>query len=292
MTPTSILKNEPLNKYNSWRVGGAADALFTPKNLEDLKFFLKKEQYIKPLTFIGLGSNILVRDGGIRGTVITMHAALNEIQMTEDGIYVEAGNTCAKIAKNLAKEHYVGEEFFAGIPGTIGGALAMNAGCYGSETWNFVTKVNMIDENGNVISRLKDDFKISYREVIKPKTNEWFIGVWFNFKKDMTANPANKIKEYLNHRKNTQPLNWPTAGSTFRNPKDTFAAKLIEECGLKGFRVGNAEVSDKHANFIINLGDACAADIENIIDHIESEVFQQKGIKLEREVKILGDFIN
>ena len=292
MTSALILKNESLNKYNSWRVGGTADALYTPKDLEDLKMFLKKENYLKPLTFIGLGSNILVRDGGIRGTVIVMHAALNNIQFTEDGIYAEAGNTCAKLAKNLAKEHYVGEEFFAGIPGTIGGALAMNAGCYGSETWNFVTKVNMIDAQGNIVSRLKEDFKISYREVVKPKNDEWFIGAWFNFEKDMSANPENKIKEYLNHRKNTQPLNWPTAGSTFRNPKDTFAAKLIEECGLKGFRVGNAEVSDKHANFIINLGNASAKDIENIIDYVESEVFKQKGIKLEREIKILGDVLN
>ena len=292
MTSALILKNESLNKYNSWRVGGTADALYTPKDLEDLKMFLKNENYLKPLTFIGLGSNILVRDGGIRGTVIVMHAALNNIQFTEDGVYAEAGNTCAKLAKNLAKEHYVGEEFFAGIPGTIGGALAMNAGCYGSETWNFVTKVNMIDTQGNTVSRLKEDFKISYREVVKPKNDEWFIGAWFNFEKDMSANPENKIKEYLNHRKNTQPLNWPTAGSTFRNPKDTFAAKLIEECGLKGFRVGNAEVSDKHANFIINLGNASAKDIENIIDYVESEVFKQKGIKLEREVKILGDALN
>ena len=292
MTSALILKNESLNKYNSWRVGGTADALYTPKDLEDLKMFLKNENYLKPLTFIGLGSNILVRDGGIRGTVIVMHAALNNIQFTEDGVYAEAGNTCAKLAKNLAKEHYVGEEFFAGIPGTIGGALAMNAGCYGSETWNFVTKVNMIDAQGNIVSRLKEDFKISYREVVKPKNDEWFIGAWFNFEKDMSANPENKIKEYLNHRKNTQPLNWPTAGSTFRNPKDTFAAKLIEECGLKGFRVGNAEVSDKHANFIINLGNASAKDIENIIDYVESEVFKQKGIKLEREIKILGDVLN
>ena len=146
MTNTMILKNVPLTKYNSWRVGGAADALFLPKNLEDLKNFLKDEHYLKPLTFIGLGSNILVRDGGIRGTVIVMHAALNEIQMTDKGVYAEAGNTCAKIAKTLAREHYVGGEFFAGIPGTVGGALAMNAGCYGSETWNYVTQINMIDD--------------------------------------------------------------------------------------------------------------------------------------------------
>jgi UDP-N-acetylmuramate dehydrogenase len=292
MTSTLILKNEPLNKYNSWRVGGSADALFMPRNLEDLKIFLKHGIYLKPLTFIGLGSNILVRDGGIRGTVVLMHAALNEIQITDEGVYAEAGNTCAKIAKHLAKEHYVGEEFFAGIPGTVGGALAMNAGCYGSETWNYVTKVNMIDEAGHLITRAKNEFCISYREVIKPNLNEWFVGAWFNFKKDMTANPENKIKEYLNHRKNTQPLNWPTAGSTFRNPKDTFAAKLIEECGLKGYREGNAEVSDKHANFIVNLGNASAKDIESIIDYVESEVLKRKGVKLEREVKILGDFLN
>ncbi|MSQ81185.1 MAG: UDP-N-acetylmuramate dehydrogenase [Candidatus Methylopumilus sp.] len=292
MTNALILKNESLNKYNSWRVGGVADALFAPKNLDDLKSFLKSEKYLKPLTFIGLGSNILIRDGGIRGTVIVTHATLNEIEMTHEGVYVACGNTCAKIAKNLAKEHYVGGEFFAGIPGTIGGALAMNAGCYGSETWNYVTKVSMINEQGNIVTRQKNEFGISYREVVKPVLNEWFVGVWFNFEKNMTADPESKIKEYLTHRKDTQPLNWPTAGSTFRNPKDTFAAKLIEECGLKGFRVGNAEVSDKHANFIINLGDASAKDIESIINHIESEVLKKKGIKLEKEVRILGDFLN
>ena len=292
MISALILKNESLNKYNSWRVGGSADTLFIPRNLDDLRNFLKNEAYLKPLTFIGLGSNILVRDGGIRGTVVVMHAALNEIQITNEGVYAEAGNTCAKIAKHLAKKHFIGEEFFAGIPGTVGGALAMNAGCYGSETWNYVTKVNMIDEVGNLVIRSKDVFGVSYREVIKPNVNEWFVGAWFNFKKDMAADPESKIKEYLSHRKNTQPLNWPTAGSTFRNPKDTFAAKLIEECGLKGFRVGNAEVSDKHANFIVNLGNASAKDIESIIDYVESEVLNKKGVKLEREVKILGDFLN
>ena len=161
MTNAMILKNVPLTKYNSWRVGGAADALFIPKNLEDLKNFLKDEHYLKPLTFIGLGSNILVRDGGIRGTVIVMHAALNEIQITDDSVYTESGNTCARVAKTLAKEHFVGGEFFAGIPGTVGGALAMNAGCYGSETWNYVTQVNMIDEVGNIVTRPKNEFLIS-----------------------------------------------------------------------------------------------------------------------------------
>lgn len=196
----------PLTKYNSWRVGGAADALFIPKNLEDLKNFLKDEHYLKPLTFIGLGSNILVRDGGIRGTVIVMHAALNEIQMTNKGVYAEAGNTCAKITKTLAREHYVGGEFFAGIPGTVGGALAMNAGCYGSETWNYVTQINMIDDNGNIVTRLRDEFKISYREVIKPNSKEWFVGAWFNFKKIWQAIQKVRSRNILTIGKTLNPL--------------------------------------------------------------------------------------
>ena len=280
-----------LKKFNSWKVGGTAEQFLICDEKDILASLIKKKKIKLPMTFVGLGSNLLVRDGGIRGTVIVMNGGLRKINNDENLIYTEAGVSCSKLSKFSAKEGLANSAFFSGIPGTVGGALFMNAGCYGSETWDYVQKVLMINLDGDQVERNKLDFKINYREVKNSNTDEFFLAAWFKFPKGDKEEAGKKIRELLAHRKNTQPLNWPTAGSTFRNPKENFAAKLIEDCDLKGYRIGGAQVSEKHANFIINLGDASAQDIENIIIYIQQVVFKKKNIQLKREIKIIGENI-
>lgn len=281
--------NEPLTRYNSWRVGGKADRLYIPANVEDLSDFLQSLPVNEPLHIIGLGSNLLVRDGGIRGTVIVMHNALKKMQMDGERLYAEAGVTCAKLAKFSAREAKQGAEFMAGIPGTVGGALMMNAGCHGGETWEIVSKVMTMDRSGQLHGREASEFSASYRHVKMPVDAELFIGAWFRLQDGDEAAAEQKIKQLLAKRLATQPLNLPNAGSTFRNPEGDYAARLIEACGLKGFTVGGAQVSEKHANFIVNLGQAKAKDIEVLIDTMRSKVFETFGVQLQQEVRVMGE---
>ena len=291
MDKNTIHHDIELKDFNSWKVGGRAEQFLICDEKEILAALIKKKKIKLPITLIGLGSNLLVRDGGIKGTVIVMHGGLREINSDGGMIYSEAGVSCSKLSKFTAKNGLADSAFFSGIPGTIGGALAMNAGCYGSETWDYVQKVLMINLNGDQVERNKSDFNISYRQVINNNKDEFFLAAWFKFPKGDKEKSEKRIKELLAHRKETQPLNWPTAGSTFRNPKDNFAAKLIEDCGLKGYQIGGAQVSEKHANFIINLGNASALDIENIITYIQKVVFEKKNIQLVREIRIIGEKI-
>ena len=291
MDKNTIHHDIELKDFNSWKVGGRAEQFIICDEKEILAAFIKKKKIKLPITLIGLGSNLLVRDGGIKGTVIVMHSGLRKINDDGGMIYSEAGVSCSKLSKFTAKNGLADSAFFSGIPGTIGGALAMNAGCYGSETWDYVQKVLMINLNGDQVERNKSDFNISYRQVINNNKDEFFLAAWFKFPKGDKEESEKRIKELLAHRKETQPLNWPTAGSTFRNPKDNFAAKLIEDCGLKGYQIGGAQVSEKHANFIINLGNASALDIENIITYIQKVVFEKKNIQLLREIRIIGEEI-
>ncbi len=289
MEKNIVYQNVELKNFNSWKVGGKAENFLICDDIDKLVSFIKTKKIKFPITYIGLGSNLLIRDGGVKGTIVVMHGGLNKINRDKNFIYAEAGVSCSKLSKFAAKEGFVESAFFAGIPGTIGGALAMNAGCYGSETWEYVQKVLMINLNGDQIIRKKSDFKINYRQVENIKKNESFLAAWLLFPDGDKEIAEKNIKELLAHRKNTQPLNWPTAGSTFRNPKDNFAAKLIEDCGLKGYKIGDAQVSEKHANFIINLGNANALDIEKIIIHIQKVVLDKKNIDLKREIKIIGE---
>jgi len=236
-----------------------------------------------------LGSNILVRDNGVKGTTIVMHKGLNNFFKEDELFYSEAGLSCSKFSKLIAKEGHIGSAFLSGIPGTIGGALAMNAGCYGSEIWGFVKKVKMINADGDLIERNPNDFKVGYRKIKKKNEAENFVGAWFFFPKGKKLEAEESIRKLLSHRKSTQPLSWPSAGSTFKNPDNNHAAKLIEDCGLKGFKIGDAKISEKHANFIINLGTARAKDIEDLIKHIKKIVFKETKIKLIPEVEIIGD---
>ena len=289
MTGLQVLHNEPLARYTSWRVGGPADRLVLADSVEHLQQFLEQLSASEPLTFIGLGSNLLVRDGGVRGTVVVMHQALQALEMQGEFIYADAGVTCAKLARFAASQNRAGAEFMAGIPGTVGGALAMNAGCYGGETWQWVSEVKTINRAGLVQTRMKAEYQPSYRHVTHPAADEWFLGGWFAVPAGDGKASAEQIKQLLAKRLASQPLNMPSAGSTFRNPEGDFAARLIEASGLKGLTIGGAQVSEKHANFIVNLGHASAADIEALINQVKSTVLAKQGVALVQEVKVIGE---
>ncbi len=291
MDKNKIYQNISLKKFNSWKVGGNAEYFLICSDVKILSRLLKLEKIKLPITFIGLGSNLLIRDGGVQGTVIGVYGGLNEIRKEKDLIFVEAGVSCSKLSKFSAREGFSESAFLSGIPGTVGGALAMNAGCYGAETWDYVQKVMMINSGGDITIKQKYNFDVSYREVSNGNKEENFIAAWFKFPEGNMATSEAAIKKLLIHRRDTQPLNQPTAGSTFRNPNNDYAARLIEECGLKGFKKGMAQVSEKHANFIVNLGNATASDIEFVINHIQKVVQEKKSIHLIREIKIIGESV-
>ena len=285
-----LLLNEPLARYTSWRVGGIADQLYIPADLDDLCLFLKSLNASQPVYFIGLGSNLLVRDGGLRGTVILMHNVLTALKVDADLVYVEAGVTCGKLAKFSAKQAKQGGEFFAGIPGTVGGALAMNAGCYGCETWQTVRRVMTVSRQGELHTRDAAEYVASYRHIAMPVSDEWFVAAWLAFEHGDADESAQNIKDLLAQRLASQPLNLPSAGSTFRNPVGDYAARLIEASGLKGYIIGGAQVSEKHANFIVNVGGANALDIELLIKHMHDTVLREHGVSLQQEVKVIGEY--
>jgi UDP-N-acetylmuramate dehydrogenase len=293
-----------MSRYTSWRVGGPADRLYHPDSLEDLCTFMKTLPPGEPVHFIGLGSNLLVRDGGIRGTVIHLHGALSEIHLEERRherrpnqgpsrmgvIYAEAGVASPKVARFAAKHDLVDAEFLAGIPGTVGGALAMNAGCWGHETWSYVSQVLTVNRRGETFKRAPKEFRVAYRHVESDEQrDEWFLAAWFLFPRGDGQASREEIKRLLERRMASQPLNQPNAGSVFRNPPGDHAARLIESCGLKGLRMGDAQVSEKHANFIVNLGQAKASDIEGLIETVQTRVAARAGVQLQREVRIIGD---
>lgn len=288
----NLLVDEPMARYTSWRVGGKADQLYIPAGLEDLRTFLKNLDTGAPVYFVGLGSNLLVRDGGIRGTVIIMHNVLTTLKKEGALIYAEAGVTCGKLAKFCAKQSKQGAEFFAGIPGTLGGALAMNAGCYGTETWNVVNSVTTLNKQGELHKRAANEFLASYRHVDMPVVDEWFVAAWLDLQIGDAEESTQRIKDLLATRLASQPLNLPSAGSTFRNPAGDFAARLIEVSGLKGYKIGGAQVSEKHANFIVNTGNATAQNIEQLIKHMRDTVLEKQGVALQQEVKVIGEYLS
>jgi D-alanine-D-alanine ligase len=284
-----LLIDEPLAKYTTWRVGGKADRLYIPHDKDDLIGFIKGLPETEPLFWMGLGSNLLIRDGGIRGTVINTKNRLKAMRLTDDGLlYVEAGVPCALVAKFCAEQGLLGAEFLAGIPGTMGGALKMNAGAFGGETWPIVHEVEMLDRQGQVTRRGPQAFKIAYRSV-KGFENEWFLSALLKLANGDTALSQQKIKALLEQRAKTQPTNQPSCGSVFINPPGDYAARLIEQAGLKGFRLGGARVSEKHANFIVNTDNATAADIEKLIGMVQRTVAQVHDVHLKTEVCMVGE---
>jgi UDP-N-acetylmuramate dehydrogenase len=300
-----FLHNELMAKHVSWRAGGPAQRAYIPADLEDLRLLLQAIPEQEPVHMVGLGSNLLVRDGGVRGVVVLLHGVLKKLaiesrtngfpaapaSMDEIGlVYAESGVASPKVARFSANHNLAGAEFLAGIPGTVGGALAMNAGCYGDEIWNHVVQVLTLDRKGLFTERPPADYVLGYRHVsLRAGHEEWFVAAWLRFAKGDGETARLRIKELLQKRIASQPLNLPNAGSVFRNPPGDYAARLIESCGLKGLRIGNAQVSEKHANFIVNLGGATASDIENLIEKVEDTVEARTNIRLIREVRIIGD---
>jgi UDP-N-acetylmuramate dehydrogenase len=286
-----LRRNELMSRHVSWRAGGQADRFYVPADLPDLSEFLKQEKEKNEILFIGLGSNLLVRDGGFRGTVVSLHAARLHPEMQDAMVYALAGVAAPKVARFAALHQLAGAEFLAGIPGTVGGALAMNAGCYGGETWKIVERVETIDRRGQIFSRKKDEYEIGYRHCLhKERKEEWFVAAYFRLSAGDGEASRARIKEFLAKRIATQPLQLPNAGSVFRNPPGDHAARLIEACGLKGLQRGGARVSEKHANFIVNpQGAASAADIEWLILEIKKIVLEKKGVELIPEVRIVGE---
>jgi UDP-N-acetylmuramate dehydrogenase len=283
-----VLKDESMAKHTSWHVGGPADLFFTPRDVVDLAAFMRQLPSEVPLLWIGLGSNLLVRDGGIRGAVVATHGALGSLErVSATRIQAEAGVPCARIARQCVKWGLGPAEFFAGIPGTLGGALAMNAGAWGGETWRHVIEVDVLDRRGIRHTRHAADYDIGYRSVKGPD-NEWFIGARLEFERAPGVN-TEAIRELLDKRKQTQPIGEWSCGSVFTNPPGDHAARLIESAGLKGFRIGDASVSLKHANFIINHGRALAADVEALIMHVQQTVAQVHGTLLHTEVRTVGE---
>ncbi len=293
MTSTAIRGelrfNESMAEHNSWRAGGRAERFFIPADLDDLLVFLRTQtEANEPLLWVGLGSNLLVRDGGLSGTVICTRHRLKQMTLVGQGrVEVQAGVPCAHVAKFCAEQGWVGAEFLAGIPGTMGGALAMNAGAFGGETWDLVSRVTIANRLGHLRDRSPDDYQVGYRSVRGPE-NEWFMSCELALKEGDVTVSRTKIKGLLARRNETQPTNMPSCGSVFRNPEGDFSARLIEASGLKGYSIGGAQVSEKHANFIVNLGDASAADIESLLRFVQAEVMRLQGVQLVPEVKIVG----
>lgn len=305
----TLRNNVSMSRHTSWRAGGYAERVYQPADLADLIVFLRTLPADEPVVAVGLGSNLLVRDGGLRGTVLLLHAALTEMRIEADGsIYVQAGVSGAKLARFAAKHNLKGAEFFAGIPGTLGGMLAMNAGCYGSETWGVVKNVQALMRNGKLLEREPDDYEIGYRHVVLRKKGkylehdghipnylpfhqeEFFVGARLRLPAGDGDIARREIKSLLSKRIASQPLNLPNAGSVFRNPPSDYAARLIEQCGLKGLQIGGARVSEKHGNFIVNVGGATATDIENLINEVQISVQHKTGIHLHPEVRIIGEY--
>lgn len=305
-----------MSRHTSWRVGGVADCVYQPADLADLQVFLRSLPSDETVYAVGLGSNLLVRDGGLRGTVILLHGALTELRLVGNGtlspqgggrgckdaeastttLYVEAGIAGAKLARFAALHNLAGAAFFAGIPGSMGGMLAMNAGCYGSDTWQHVERVQVLTRSGELITRSKDEYEIGYRSVCRREdltealpVGNIFVSATLRFSPGEGDIERQIIKAWLSKRIATQPLNLPNAGSVFRNPAGDYAARLIESCGLKGKQIGGAQVSEKHANFIVNVGEATAADIENLMGEVRATVAAQTGVDLHPEVRIIGD---
>ncbi|MBP9764417.1 MAG: UDP-N-acetylmuramate dehydrogenase [Gammaproteobacteria bacterium] len=297
--------NEPLAMHTSWHIGGPADKYFRPADTADLAEFLKTSvKDDEPITWLGLGSNVLIPDSGIRGVVIHTLAQAGAGAITVSKaesnkekvlVWVDAGVTCAKLAKYCAKEGLLGGEFFAGIPGTVGGALAMNAGAWGGETWRLVKQVEVINRYGERTIRSSNMYKINYRSVQRVPENsskasleEWFVGGCFEFERGDSAIATRKVKALLQERTAKQPIGVFSCGSVFKNPEGDYAGRLIEASQLKGFTIGGAQISPKHANFILNLGNAAARDVLALIEHIQSVVLKDHQIRLEPEARMLG----
>ncbi len=299
---TRVRYDEPMAQHCSWRAGGRAQVYFSPRDAEELCAFLRALPPAVPVYWVGLGTNLLVREGGVQGVVITTPGAFTRIERRSQArVYCEASVPCPRIARCCTNWAMSQGEFFSGIPGTLGGALAMNAGAFGDETWRHVISVQTIDRGGERHMRPASDYRVGYRAVAllgaaasaaaagarADDALECFVSAELQF--DPVAAPSGALAQLMQRRRDTQPLGAWSCGSVFKNPPGDHAARLIESAGLKGYRIGDAVVSEKHANFIINSGAASAADLERLILHVQSTVQGLCGVRLEPEVRIIGE---
>ena len=286
---SSVRFAEPMSRHTSWHAGGPADVFFEPRDAIELSRFLEMLPQQTAVLWLGLGSNLLVRDGGIRGVVVSTHAAMQGLRRVGDTeVQADAGVHCGRIARQCVKWGLGPAEFFAGIPGTLGGALAMNAGAFGGETWNHVVEVEVMDGHGTRRTRARSEYTVGYRHVSGPGTGECFLAARLRFEPRPDAS-LDTIRDLLVRRRQTQPIGEWSCGSVFTNPAGDHAARLIESAGLKGHRIGDAQVSPKHANFIVNCGAARAADLEALILHVQKVIQERFGVHLTPEVRIVGE---
>jgi UDP-N-acetylmuramate dehydrogenase len=285
-----IVRDEPMSRHTSWRVGGPAEYFYTPHDRDELSAFLRGLPDETPICWVGLGSNLLVRDGGLRGVVIATQGAFMRIERrAQNRLYCECSVPCTRLARQSVKWGLTEAEFFGGIPGTLGGALAMNAGAYGGETWKHVVSVEVVNRRGERCMRAAAEYQPAYRHVGRPANDEWFLSAELQFDAQPLADAGERVRQLSERRKRTQPLGEWSCGSVFTNPPGDHAARLIEAAGLKGHRIGGAVVSAKHANFIINEGAATAADLEQLIQHVQATVEKVHAVHLVPEVKIVGE---
>lgn len=284
-----LREQESMARHTSWKTGGDAQYFYVAADIDDLSVFMSSLPSDMPVTWVGLGSNLLVRDAGLSGVVISVVGVLNEVEHTSENVMtIGAGVTCAKTARFAAKQGLSGIEFLAAIPGSIGGALAMNAGAYGGEIWRYVKQVETINRNGERQIYSSDQFEIGYRSV-SLADDEWFVSCTLELEISKKEIIEKNIKKMLSERAEAQPLGQHSCGSVFRNPADDHAARLIDACGLKGKKLGGAIVSKKHANFIINTGNATSLDIESLIELVQATVYEQHTVRLIPEVRIIGE---
>lgn len=289
-----VKMDEPMKNHTSFKIGGTADVFVKASSIDELKQLLDFAKSNKiEVTIIGNGSNLLVKDNGIRGIVIKLdfkNVKIDKIDDKQARVIAEAGTTLGSLAQMLVKENISGFEFAAGIPGTIGGAVRMNAGAYGGEFKDIVVKTKCMDEDGNIKVLTNEEHRFSYRHSIfsEEKLIVLETELLLNIE-DNSDEIRRKMTEYLESRKAKQPLNYPSAGSTFKRGADFITAKLIDDCGLKGFSIGGAQVSEVHAGFVVNTGNATAEDVLNLVNHVKEKVFEKFGKEIELEIEVLGE---
>ena len=287
LTSSKIYFDEPMKKHTTFKIGGCADCLIKVDNIEDLQAivdFSNKNNI--PLTVMGNGSNVLVLDGGIRGIVVKIN--IQKLEINENTVTVGAGNKNIEIAQELLKHELTGFEELAGIPGTIGGAIRMNAGAHGKEIKEVVQTVTVMDNAGNIKQMQNDEMKFEYRNSIISKEKLIVLEATMKLQKGNKEEIQGKMKEYASWRKEKQPLEYPNGGSTFKRGEGFVTAALIDECGLKGYKIGGAEVSTKHAGFVVNTGDATAKDVIELTNYIKEKVYEKFQKNIELEIEVLG----
>ena len=290
VSPEAILENEPMSKHTTFRIGGNADVFVSPKTSKVAPIMQLAREYDIPVTVIGNGSNLLVGDKGIRGLVISFGREAEEIILDGKCIKASAGTMLAKVSIEAAKNNLTGLEFAAGIPGTLGGAIVMNAGAYGGEMKDVVKSVKVLTPEGEIKELSNAELDLSYRHSCIPEKNYIILEATMELSQGEKTVIQETMADYRNRRVKNQPLEYPSAGSTFKRPEGYFAGKLIQDANLRGYSVGEAQVSEKHCGFVINSGDATAAEVLQLIQDVKKIVYDKFQVELEPEIKMIGEF--